>query len=1787
MPSSGFDEDSDRQQAGEVGRRYIEGLFRGVSREAERETRLLVRNIEDILGGITNAFIDIAEGREITDAFADLGYSIGDTLLQSFTNRVAGELADVILNEISGVREQQGSLGNLLGIGSAGASAGGSAGAGTSLLSGLGSIASTALPIASIAALLALPAYGAYQHITNPDISGAGRGRGEQGDLPSQPFNRGARNRTSDDPAFNRGRGYQRTIDEATAEVDTLVEETVESAVEAFGGFYGIIESQLEENLNQATSNLDFAELTGRGIGDAVQSVIMAQTEFYQHQIEEINRVRRETGNLSFGNVEELIRELNALNNDARSQLDRISSIVRFTPRTERGRTPGSRYNASLGLFEQIPTAGSESLAPEGSRDPTAPLDATGTSETPATVAEDALASVIEAINEDVQLINASITSIETQIDQSNDPVEIAELLSQVPALITEKYQQLRDALETRFAEGEITEDVFNASLSELESSKSEELERHSDTVLANTLRAINDDVQLIDASITSIQTQIDQLGEPEAIAELLDEVPALIAEKYQRLRDALSERYYAGEITANVYSASISELASRESADLESQSDAVLANTLRAINDDVELINASISGIETQIDQSNDPETIAGLLNQIPSLITEKYRKLREALDAKYAASEISTDVYSASLTALATSESAEIEQHSDDVLANTLSEIDDDVALIDAEIGALQLAVNQSDDPEAVAGLLDAIKILVANKYQNLRERLSELHTAEEISDTAFNASITALSTAESKALADIDTQALNAISTDAQDRVDFLNGAIENLRLSLQLTDDPAEIQSILDAIKTLTRGRFAILRQELEKIRHTLSDGEYAQALEGLNLGEQLALSNLDTEKFAAISAEADEQVAFINGSIENLRLAIELTDDPAEQQQILDSIKFLVMARFDVLRDELQKIRERLSPEEYEQALTGLNLSEQLSIENLDTEKFAAISASAQRQVGLINGAIENLRLAFQLSDDPAETQQLLDAIKILTGNRFDVLIQELKDIEENLDPDEFQQALTGLALGKQVALEAIDTEKFSVISAAAQRQVNFVNGAIGNLETALQLTDDPAEIQQIIESIKILTRGRFAILRQELEDIRENLKPEEFSQALKGLNLGEQLAIQNLDTRKFDAISTEAQKQVDFINGSIENLRLSLQLTDDPAEAQQILDAIKILVAARFRVLIDNLHAVRASLSDAEFGQALTGLRLGEQVALRGIDNEKIAITLSGIDTQIAGIDAEIQQAFDELDVQTTASGVSESIARLRTAIESKYDALRQKISESALGEEEKARQIADIDSKEDEAFTGLGESGLGQFRSLIDTAQFLLDNATEGEFASRRQGLIDAIKTFYDERTAFIEGQDISDTDRANLLQVANIQRDIALRAVPEMHESVRERLALEQDLADAIKDINQDVADERERINEGLNDRLEDLARDSVDVEQKKLRAIEDLNTDHQARIEEIRLGSARRIEDIERDVQRRIADINREAERDIADLEDDPTKGVRTQARERREAIAEIRERQSEAIEDASLRGVRGREDVGIRERRDVLDAETQRTERAAEISRRAVQEESEILQREQQIRLEAAAAHREALESASDARQQARHEFSTTHQETIETLADTRQSEREDTADTRQTSREDMTDTRQVDRDTVADTRQETRDLSHRAAVVGIQDFIDTRLLNRLTAEHSAAIAIQDLIDARHDTRIQESIAVATRIEGAVRAAQALPSPRLYDRYDSLDEPRSRQRGGSSEPIRVEVINNERPIEINQRIETVQDFGDATIKKISNSQTRLRQMGRIVE
>ena len=185
------------------------------------------------------------------------------------------------------------------------------------------------------------------------------------------------------------------------------------------------------------------------------------------------------------------------------------------------------------------------------------------------------------------------------------------------------------------------------------------------------------------------------------------------------------------------------------------------------------------------------------------------------------------------------------------------------------------------------------------------------------------------------------------------------------------------------------------------------------------------------------------------------------------------------------------------------------------------------------------------------------------------------------------------------------------------------------------------------------------------------------------------------------------------------------------------------------------------------------------------------------------------------------------------------------------------------------------MDFQEGQALEQLGQRGLGQLDSLVDTAQFLLDNATESEFASRREALVTAINTFYDERIAFINGLDLSDTDRENMLAVANIQRNIALEAIPQMHESVTERLKLEQDLQDEIQDLRDEQVENEADRQAKITELHEDESRRRETIEE-----------DHQRRLEDIRNAASESALDRRIELERDIEDLLRESGVELSD-------------------------------------------------------------------------------------------------------------------------------------------------------------------------------------------------------------------------------------------------------------------------------------------------------------
>ena len=102
--------------------------------------------------------------------------------------------------------------------------------------------------------------------------------------------------------------------------------------LETIQGYTDQIVGALQAEVDQAEFNLDFAKSTGGDVQTAVQALIDAQTELYQTQIDSYNAQRLATGRV-VGNVEELNRILNDLNNDTRLQLAPTAASDRYNLR--------------------------------------------------------------------------------------------------------------------------------------------------------------------------------------------------------------------------------------------------------------------------------------------------------------------------------------------------------------------------------------------------------------------------------------------------------------------------------------------------------------------------------------------------------------------------------------------------------------------------------------------------------------------------------------------------------------------------------------------------------------------------------------------------------------------------------------------------------------------------------------------------------------------------------------------------------------------------------------------------------------------------------------------------------------------------------------------------------------------------------------------------------------------------------------------------------------------------------------------------------------------------------------------------------------------------------------------------------------------------------------------------------------------------------------------------------------------------------------------------------------
>ena len=167
-------------------------------------------------------------------------------------------------------------------------------------------------------------------------------------------------------------------------------------------------------------------------------------------------------------------------------------------------------------------------------------------------------------------------------------------------------------------------------------------LEQNSDAQLTNALRINQQATDAVATEIAALENAITQSNDPAEIESFLQQISEQIPEIYRLRRDALQAQFDAGEITLSALQTGVAQLNIEESAALEQNSDAILANTLRINQHAAEAISTHIAGLEQRIAQSNDPVEIATLLQQIAVQIPEIYRLRREALQRQFDEGEI-----------------------------------------------------------------------------------------------------------------------------------------------------------------------------------------------------------------------------------------------------------------------------------------------------------------------------------------------------------------------------------------------------------------------------------------------------------------------------------------------------------------------------------------------------------------------------------------------------------------------------------------------------------------------------------------------------------------------------------------------------------------------------------------------------------------------------------------------------------------------------------------------------------------------------------------------------------------------------------------------------------------------------------------------------------------------------------------------------------------------------------------------------------------------------------------
>ena len=999
--------------------------------------------------------------------------------------------------------------------------------------------------------------------------------------------------------------------------------------IETIQSFTDQIIEGLTDELNQATFNLNFARQTGGDVPGALQDVIGANTELYQAQIDSYNLQRQATGR-AVGNVDELNRILNTLNNQTRLQLaDGPQNAQQFI----------AANNITRGLTaptdDQERGVVAESITPE---------DAT---QGVASVADDVLANALRLTQDAIAAINTAIAGFDATVAQSNDPDEIASLLEQIAEQISEGFRLRREALQQQFDAGEITREALNTGIAQLNIEQSAAIEQNADAQLANALVINEQQIDAISVGISELESRIAQSNDPAEIQTLLSQIAEQIPEIYRLRRNALSQQYAAGEITLSAFNTSLANLNIEQSAALEQNSDAKLANTLRINQQQTEAVSSAISELENRISQSNDPAEIAQLLMQIAEQIPEIYRLRRNALSAQYAAGEITLSAINTGIAALNINESAALERNSDALLANTLRINQEAQTAISTEISALEQAIATSNDPTEIVELLRQIASQISEKYRLKREALQAQFDANEITIGQLRDGLLKLNTAEAAEIErNSDAQLANAL-TDHNADIQLIANTVDTLSGDIRNADDPAEIARLLVDLRNAIMEKFRLRREFLQKRldAEELTVKQYQGQLGRLNIQEGREI-----------------------GSAESLA--------GTETQDITDAAQRGVQTSQRGANDAAQTSQR------------AANDAAQAAQRAADEALANALRANQDAQ-GMINVEISRVENVIAQSNDPAEIAQLLQQIAEQIPEIYTLRKEALQTQFDagKLTQEGLETGITSLGIEESATLEQNSDAQLANALRINQQATGAVATEIAALENTISQSNDPAEIAslliQIAEQIPEIYRLRREALQAQYDAGEITLSA--LNTSISQLNIDESGALeQNSDAQLANALS-QHNTDIENINTATGVLQDQIRNSDDPANIAQLTIDLRTAIEQKYALQRQILQAQldAQEITIAQFEAQLGGLNVQEGQTLSGADALAGAETDNLARTTNNLLQNAIQRAEFRSSGATSEQGFETRRQELITAINEFYDAEEQRISQLSLSEAE------------------------------------------------------------------------------------------------------------------------------------------------------------------------------------------------------------------------------------------------------------------------------------------------------------------------------------------------------------------------------------------------------------------------------------------------------------------------------------------------------------------------